>query len=181
MAISMVLSFPITLWPMRQDILDVMEHLAAASPRGASPRAALPLIPSSAAVALADAPTPPSALAHYTVTYLSLALIYLVALCVKSAYQVVQLQSYDAGKGCWTRCLDWRAVLSASPATSCPHPTQMVGIVGSITGCSMAFVFPGLLGIQDPVGGAHHVFGWALAVSGVLLAVIGLTCSEGSA
>ena len=191
MAVSMVLSFPITLWPMRQDILDVMDHLvvAAATPRGAaaasSMAAAAPLIPSS--ITLVAAPTPPSALAHYTVTYLSLALIYLVALCVKSAYQVGNAAAAAAAGGMLQgkRAAGLESPFEGallSPAAPHPHPRlQMVGIVGAITGCSMAFVFPGLLGIRDPEGGAHHVFGWVLAIAGVLLAVIGLTCAEGSA
>lgn len=63
MAISMVLSFPITIWPMREDIIEMLAHSLGSS-------------------------TQLSPAAYYLLTYTSLLAIYLVAVVIQSAYSV---------------------------------------------------------------------------------------------
>jgi len=51
----------------------------------------------------------------------------------------------------------------------------MVGLIGSLTGTTMAFIFPGMLALRDPVGGpGMRGFAWQLLLWGVLLSVIGV-------
>lgn len=55
----------------------------------------------------------------------------------------------------------------------------MVTLIGSVTGVSMAFIFPGMLALKDRRGGIpFQVFGWLLLLSGVLLTVIGVTSAD---
>lgn len=113
MALSLILSFPITLWPMRQDIIEMLADTWGAHQLS---------------------PT-----AYYTLTYASLLLIYLVSISISSAY-------------------------------------QMVGLIGSVLGTLMAFIFPGMLALRDRQGGrAYVLFGWGLILSGGLLTLIGVT------
>ncbi|KAL4448998.1 hypothetical protein ABPG77_007715 [Micractinium sp. CCAP 211/92] len=116
MALSLVLSFPITLWPMRQDIIETLADMFVA--RQLSPAA------------------------YYVLTYLSLLLIYLVAISISSAY-------------------------------------QMVGLIGSVTGTSMAFLFPGMLALRDARGGRPlKAFGWGLLLAGILLTIVGIATAD---
>ncbi|PSC67140.1 putative sodium-coupled neutral amino acid transporter 6 [Micractinium conductrix] len=66
MALSLVLSFPITLWPMRQDIIETLSETLGTHQQ---------LTPA----------------AYYSLTYISLLLIYLLAISISSAYQMVGL------------------------------------------------------------------------------------------
>jgi amino acid permease len=116
MAISMVLSFPITIWPMREDIIEMLAHSLGSS-------------------------TQLSPAAYYTLTYTSLLVIYLVAVVIQSAYSVV-------------------------------------GIVGATCGTTMGFMFPGMLALRDPQGGAaYKAFGWGLLAAGTVLFAVGVTAS----
>ncbi|KAL4422665.1 hypothetical protein ABPG75_008862 [Micractinium tetrahymenae] len=116
MALSLILSFPITLWPMRQDMIETLADTFGAhqlSPAG-----------------------------YYSLTYLSLLLIYLLAISISSAY-------------------------------------QMVGLIGSLTGTSMAFFFPGMLALRDAAGGRpFRAFGWALIAAGALLTAVGIATAD---
>lgn len=58
-----VLSFPITIWPMREDIIEMLAHSFGSS-------------------------TQLSPTAYYLLTYTSLLAIYLVAVVIQSAYSV---------------------------------------------------------------------------------------------
>lgn len=71
MAISMVLSFPITIWPMREDIIEMLAHSLGSS-------------------------TQLSPTAYYLLTYTSLLAIYLVAVGIQSAYSVRWLRGKSA-------------------------------------------------------------------------------------
>ncbi|KAI7845763.1 hypothetical protein COHA_000677 [Chlorella ohadii] len=116
MAISMVLSFPITIWPMREDIIEMLAHSLGSS-------------------------TQLSPTAYYLLTYTSLLAIYLVAVGIQSAYSVV-------------------------------------GIVGATCGTTMGFIFPGMLALRDPQGGAaYKAFGWGLLAAGAVLFAVGVTAS----
>ncbi|KAI3430398.1 hypothetical protein D9Q98_004993 [Chlorella vulgaris] len=71
MAASMVLSFPITIWPMRQDIIEMLADYFGSRQLTQS--------------------------AYYLLTYLSLLAIYVVAISIQSAYRVVGLVGSTMG------------------------------------------------------------------------------------
>lgn len=62
---------------------------------------------------------------------------------------------------------------------SLPHPAeQVVGIVGATCGTTMGFIFPGMLALRDPEGGAaYKAFGWGLLAAGAVLFAVGITSS----
>lgn len=124
--------------------------------------------------------------AYYTITYVSLLVIYLLAVSIQSAYSVRFCAAVlDAARGRWraARAEEALPVPSAGRSVSwgrsvhqalCRCP-QVVGLVGATTGTTMAFIFPGMLALRDPQGGrAYRAFGWALLASGALLCAIGL-------
>ena len=108
MALSMVLSFPITIWPMREDIIEMLAHSLGSS-------------------------TQLSPAAYYLLTYASLLAIYLVAVVIQSAYSVGWLLCRGwAGFCVWGRsccaapvhvqngAAEWR---HGRPSTSTQQPT----------------------------------------------------------
>lgn len=55
----------------------------------------------------------------------------------------------------------------------------MVGLIGSLTGTSMAFLFPGMLALRDAAGGRpFKAFGWALLLAGALLTAVGIATAD---
>jgi Mn2+/Fe2+ NRAMP family transporter len=56
---------------------------------------------------------------------------------------------------------------------------QVVGLVGSTMGTTIAFVFPGMLALRDQQGGLpFRVFGCALIATGLLLTVVGVLSTD---
>jgi hypothetical protein len=85
MAASLLLAWPITLWPMRQDLLEMLGEYFGA--------------------------TQVSPTAYYALTYASLAAIYAAALAIQSAYRVggrpgrrEEVPAGGDGCGAWGRC-----------------------------------------------------------------------------
>lgn len=70
-AVAMLTSIPINLWPMRADVLDLIQHTMQAEPGAPAPAL--------------------SRFAFYTATYSCLAAIYIVAVSVTTMWQMIQL------------------------------------------------------------------------------------------
>ncbi len=55
----------------------------------------------------------------------------------------------------------------------------MVGLIGSVSGTSMAFLFPGMLALRDASGGRPlKAFGWGLVLAGILLTIVGIATAD---
>lgn len=209
MALSLILSFPITLWPMRQDIIGECvagraggqaafpgcPRCACTAGSSCNPQALVPWCRPAETLADTFGARQLSPAAYYALTYLSLLLIYLLAVSISSAYQVGCTAAGPATKArivilCLPAC-PWLLVshlaqllaavfgCSAEPLLVAAPAMQMVGLIGSVTGTTMAFLFPGMLALRDAAGGRpFRAFGWALILAGILLTVVGIATAD---